>query len=217
MRYSKMIKKLVVSTILGLAFSAAAQADAFVFGSSNFNARNVLTIVTDNGTYALNNLDSGWWNQSMEHNASNKNYIVGECCGHGNYNDYFTFNLSDVTGNIRSASLTLYSFQVTTNATFSLMDVSTPISALTATGTNTAIYTDLMSGVSYGNRSYSSLDSNTFQTISFNNAGIAALTAARGGDFAVGGTIAAVPEPETYAMLLAGLGLMGGLARRRKQ
>jgi hypothetical protein len=29
-------------------------------------------------------------------------------------------------------------------------------------------------------------------------------------------TVAAVPEPETYAMLLAGLGLMGGIARKRK-
>jgi hypothetical protein len=29
------------------------------------------------------------------------------------------------------------------------------------------------------------------------------------------GPIAAVPEPESYAMLLAGLGLMGGIARRR--
>ena len=29
--------------------------------------------------------------------------------------------------------------------------------------------------------------------------------------------ITAVPEPETYAMLLAGLGLMGVIARRRKQ
>ena len=28
---------------------------------------------------------------------------------------------------------------------------------------------------------------------------------------------AAVPEPETYAMFLAGLGIMGALARRRKQ
>jgi hypothetical protein len=29
--------------------------------------------------------------------------------------------------------------------------------------------------------------------------------------------LTAVPEPETYAMLLAGLGLMGFVARRRKQ
>ena len=28
---------------------------------------------------------------------------------------------------------------------------------------------------------------------------------------------AAVPEPQTYAMLLAGLGLMGFVARRRRQ
>ena len=31
------------------------------------------------------------------------------------------------------------------------------------------------------------------------------------------GTVAAVPEPESYAMLLAGLGIMGGIARRRMQ
>lgn len=30
-------------------------------------------------------------------------------------------------------------------------------------------------------------------------------------------TLAPVPEPETYAMLLAGLGLMGAIARRRKK
>jgi hypothetical protein len=30
-------------------------------------------------------------------------------------------------------------------------------------------------------------------------------------------TVAAVPEPETYAMLLAGLGIMGAVARRRRR
>lgn len=30
-------------------------------------------------------------------------------------------------------------------------------------------------------------------------------------------SVTAVPEPETYALLLAGLGFMGGVARRRKQ
>jgi hypothetical protein len=34
--------------------------------------------------------------------------------------------------------------------------------------------------------------------------------------FAVQGSISAVPEADTYAMLLAGLGLVGALARRRK-
>ena len=31
------------------------------------------------------------------------------------------------------------------------------------------------------------------------------------------GTASLVPEPETYAMLLAGLGLLGFMARRRKE
>jgi hypothetical protein len=30
-------------------------------------------------------------------------------------------------------------------------------------------------------------------------------------------SVAAVPEPETYAMLLAGLGVMGFIARRRNK
>lgn len=35
--------------------------------------------------------------------------------------------------------------------------------------------------------------------------------------YAGGVSVTAVPEPETYAMLLAGLGVMGAIARRRKQ
>jgi hypothetical protein len=34
--------------------------------------------------------------------------------------------------------------------------------------------------------------------------------------FAINGTVSAVPEPETYAMLLAGLFMVGAVARRRK-
>jgi hypothetical protein len=39
--------------------------------------------------------------------------------------------------------------------------------------------------------------------------------AASGGKVSIDSFAPAVPEPETYAMLLAGLGLVGGLARRR--
>lgn len=33
----------------------------------------------------------------------------------------------------------------------------------------------------------------------------------------VGGTVAAVPEPESYALMLGGLGMLGFIARRKKQ
>lgn len=35
--------------------------------------------------------------------------------------------------------------------------------------------------------------------------------------FVINGTIAAVPEPETYAMMLGGLAMLGAFARRRRQ
>lgn len=41
-------------------------------------------------------------------------------------------------------------------------------------------------------------------------------TGLAGGSYAVTLSAAPVPEPETYAMLLAGLGVMGAIARRRK-
>lgn len=40
--------------------------------------------------------------------------------------------------------------------------------------------------------------------------------AVRYSDLATGGTITAVPEPETYAMMLAGLGMLGFAARRKR-
>ena len=52
------------------------------------------------------------------------------------------------------------------------------------------------------------------QQAQFRSPATATFTTFNGKD---GLNVAAVPEPETYAMLLAGLGLMGAVARRRKQ
>lgn len=41
-------------------------------------------------------------------------------------------------------------------------------------------------------------------------------TGSQGGFYSLTSTVAAVPEPETYAMLLAGLGIVASLYRRRK-
>ena len=58
----------------------------------------------------------------------------------------------------------------------------------------------------------------TLSTLGVNGAFNSAqpLTATTAFDIGSPGAIAAVPEPETYAMLLAGLALIGGIARRRK-
>lgn len=57
------------------------------------------------------------------------------------------------------------------------------------------------------------LKSNGNNTLQFSAAGKADGIGGNFGNVAV----AAVPEPETYAMMLAGLGLVGAVARRRKQ
>lgn len=46
--------------------------------------------------------------------------------------------------------------------------------------------------------------------------GVTGVSASYGGNI-VAAPVTPVPEPETYAMLLAGLGVMGAIARRRKQ
>ena len=51
---------------------------------------------------------------------------------------------------------------------------------------------------------------------SLNADGLQAINASASGQLVVNFTITAVPEPEQYAMLLAGLGLVAGVARRRR-
>lgn len=44
---------------------------------------------------------------------------------------------------------------------------------------------------------------------------VGSLTGTAGGSYLASVSVAAVPEPESYAMFLAGLGIMGAIARRR--
>ena len=86
-------------------------------------------------------------------------------------------------------------------SSFSLVDAVSH--AVIATGTKT----------NYGNTF-------SFANVHGSAAGLFSLelkgSATKGGNYFGGVTVSAVPEPETYGMMLAGLGLMGFVARRRK-
>ena len=216
--------------IAAVASFGANAADQYVFGYSNFNSGNHVTV---NESTNLSLLDSGWYFQNGTHNPSNQNYIVGNCTScalSGEYRNWFVFDLSGVSGTapVLSASFSLYSNNVTlTSGNYYLNDVNTPINDLVSGTGGVNAFNDLGTGSSYGYRFYqSATDSNQFYTISLNSTAILGLNeaiAAGAGKWAIGGAFAAgniplppVPEPETYAMLLAGIGLMGAVARRRK-
>ncbi|KIO50003.1 hypothetical protein SQ11_03675 [Nitrosospira sp. NpAV] len=216
--------------LIGVILSSPAYAERFVFGSSGFEGDsndspdNGLNITTTAGNFFVATSSSGWWNSEGAHKQINTNYIAGVargCCGSdANFNNFFTFDLSNVTGSVLSASLTLNSWDIVGPGPldYSLFDITSPLPEVraTATGNDLSIYNDLMSGSIYGSFSYTEADENKLRSIVLNSIGISALNGALGGEFGIGGSVAPIPEPETYAMLLAGLGLIGWVAYRRK-
>lgn len=218
-------------SIIGISLSGSAMADLYVFGYSDthVNSSNGLNITTNSGDFFVPISDSGWWNSLVGHDASNHNYIAGHPIntgGPGNFNNYFTFDLSGISGTITTASLNLYTYTAAgSSIDYQLFDVTSPLSAVHATGHNAGVYNDLMTGMSYGSFIYNSSDSDQFRSILLNSDGVSALNSAIGGEFGIGGTIIGgiddgtlppIPEPETYAMWLAGLGLLGFFGSRRK-
>lgn len=100
--------------------------------------------------------------------------------------------------NITGLSVSLYSGVSTLDPTYQPGDTSTLLDTLTA-----------VNGTFKGQGYY--VPGEYFFQISGTATGIA------GGQYVFTATTAPVPEPETYAMLMAGLGVMGAIAVRRKK
>ena len=202
--------------------------DGMLFGWSDNSA--VTNKMTINGV-DTEIVDAGWYGDTGLHGVDEflHNYMVGTCSacvpegGPEFYRNWFVIDLTEFTAPVTTLTLTLHSFDVSSPGSYTLWDYGHLITDLPLENTTrTDIYDDLGTGNTYGSFAYEIGDAQTYRTLTLNSDGRASLNAAilRGDDqWAIGGSFeptAPIPEPETYALMLAGLGVVGWMARRRK-
>ena len=133
--------------------SPAVAQNNYLFGFSEGSLTRQLELQTTSGPVVLPALDTGWYFESGFHVSTNNNYIVGECttgCSRlGSFNNYFIFDLSNVTGTVTGATLSAFNPDYVSGvlSTWSLWDVTSPIGQLDVTradndATGIAIFTD---------------------------------------------------------------------------
>ena len=140
--------------------------------------------------------------------------------------NFFAFDLSDLSGPITSATLTIPSnpfgagYENTSGSasiTYTNWDVSTSVDDLMDGTNGLSSFADLGSGEKFGSTLIGPNDLVT--TVTLDAAALEDISAAEGSQFAIGGsavaTVASVPEASTWAMMIAGFGLMGVALRRR--
>lgn len=183
----------------------------------------------------------GWCNVDGSCNATTgiNNTFAGQFFGPEFgplYRNWFRFSIPTLA-TITSATINIW------NAASNATAEADPVYSLYA-GASLS-YTGLKSGSALGEVSVFDADTGIghWESIALNAAGLAALNAAMGGSFLFGGDVspisgtgdiqifgfttglpaaylelsaAPIPEPESYAMLLAGLGVLLAVARRRK-
>ncbi len=213
---------------------------AYIFGYTGVGGQPAPQLSLNGGAITLTATDSGSYTNTGIHASGQPEYIAGLCaasdCLGTSYvfNDFLVFNLASVTSTaITSATLDLYEPSVGNDGydgynsgnpseTFQMFDVTTAIGSPSTYGTlegsdigdstGIAIFNDLGTGVFFGSGVVTDAESGTVIPFALNSDALAALNAAEGGEFAIGGSVA--PEPGSALLILPGL---AALAWRRKR
>jgi len=226
------MKRSLALTAACLALAGNAHAvDAYVFGwSNNSDVDNLLTI---NETTTRDITSAGSYSSTGAYNTADSmrlgNYIAGLCdndCLASDYRNFFVVDITGLTAPVMKLTLTLDSFTVSSAGTYTLWDYASSgtIDELKKGGSDwTSIYDDLGAEVTYGSFEYQVADKDTVRILELNESARNDLNAAianHHSEWAFGGTFeptAPIPEPETYALMLAGLGVVGWMAKRRRK
>lgn len=165
----------------------------------------------------LDPVDSGWYRSrpsGIDHISTNRNFLVGDLTDGTTYRNFFVFDLSGVVGPITSATFTALvsdNLGVTNPAgtfeTWTLFDVTTGISVVTAGSSPTTTYQDLGSGTILGSMSFSTADRGRPVGFDFNAAGLAQLNSAIGGQWAFGGAVTTLDDPARSESIFHASGL----------
>jgi hypothetical protein len=211
----KFQNKLIAGFILLGSLSAVAQATTVTIGNLTATTPGNVGTLTLGTNYLLG--DTGLFNFNT--NLVNSNTTVTNTF----YDDFvFTIASGSTLYNSFSASLQLPSFLGITGFTESLYSGTIPGNAYSATGSNPLASSSLIATMTGNTLSATNLSAGTYTlqfsgiigkatTIPFIGTMIPAT-----GTYASLVSVSPVPEADTYAMLLAGLSLLGFMVQRRK-
>ncbi len=171
-------------------------------------AQTIYTLDTSAGEFDSGVLNQGWWSDFAGNDTYNDNYVIALEWTAPSYpdqqgyvvNDFFTFDLTGISGTIQSATLLLTresSGSPNPTETIDFWDVQTPAAVLNNnTGPGASIANDLGSGRNYGSFQVA-MNGPASEVLSFdlNADAIADLNASLGNYFSIGGSMEGQPAP----------------------